>query len=104
MIGLLLKVFFAERMKKPINPLWVVLTARATHPYLILMFHLESLPNLPIPTKLLPGFHLGTENSAMDDDLSGMIIGLILKVFFAEQMKNPINPLWVVLTASTAHP
>ena len=33
-----------------------------------------------------------------------MIIGLLLKVFFAERMKNPINPLWVVLTASTAHP
>ena len=33
-----------------------------------------------------------------------MIIGLLLKVFFAERMNNPINPLWVVLTASAAHP
>ena len=33
-----------------------------------------------------------------------MIIGLMLKAFFAERMKNPINPLWVVLMASAAHP
>ena len=33
-----------------------------------------------------------------------MIIELLLKVFFTERMKNPINPLWVVLTASAAHP
>ena len=28
-----------------------------------------------------------------------MIIDLLLKGFFAEEMKNPINPLWVVLTS-----
>ena len=33
-----------------------------------------------------------------------MIIGLMLKGFFAERMKNPINRLWVVITASAAHP